>query len=221
MFIADAKGNVPCRQRGEENGHVVAIADVLRALADVERDLRRPLSAVAAEDLENDVLHAKAREPRRHRPLVVDGNARPPIAGVARRQGGLRLGRAVRGDEHVSAVRAVDAQRSGDLGLVEHLHQKQPRAPFHELRLRRPLVDADATLRIDADNREHVLVQSRLNLLGRLRFDPGGDGGVQRLPILRRERLSQIAERGFDASGLLRERLQVHGRLRHLLRTQP
>ena len=115
----------------------------------------------------------------------------------------------------------LDAQRSGDLGLVEYLHQKQPRAPFHELRLRRPLVDADATLRIDADNREHVLVQSRLNLLGRLRFDAGGDGGVQRLPILRRERLSQIAERRFDPSRLLRERLQVHGRLRHLLRTQP
>jgi hypothetical protein len=46
--------------RGEEDRHIVPISDILRALPDVEGDLRRSLTAVAAEDFEDDVLDGES-----------------------------------------------------------------------------------------------------------------------------------------------------------------
>ena len=58
-------------QRVNRNLDVVAEADVLRALADVEADERRPLPGVAAVDLQDDVFDPETRQPRPHRRLRV------------------------------------------------------------------------------------------------------------------------------------------------------
>ena len=83
VLVAEANRHSPRRQRGKENGDVVSESDVLRALTDVESDLRRSLTAVAAVDLENHIFDGKPGQPQRHGPFVVDRNIGPALADVA------------------------------------------------------------------------------------------------------------------------------------------
>ena len=129
----------------------------------------------------------------------------------------LRLGRAVRSEGDIAAVRTLDAQRRSDVGFVQHLDEKQARAPFDELRFRRPLLDADPALGVDAHHRQHMPVERRLKLLDRRFFIGRRDGVVDRLAIGRRERLAQVSEGGFEPPRLLRERLERDAQLRETL----
>src|SRR5262249_8102032 len=148
---------------------------------------------------------------------------RPSFADVARGQRARGLRRAVGPQEYVAAVRALDAQRRGHAGFVQHLHEKHSRAAFDQLRRRGPLLDAHAALGVDAHHGERVLVERSLDLADAFFLLVHGQGVVDQLLIETRERLSQIGERRLETTRLLRERLKRDRWLRHaddLLRTE-
>ena len=217
------------RMRGtgiEQQFHVVPEPHVLAALPDVDPDERRPLSGVAAADLQDRVLDGKAGQPRPHGRLRVERHVRPALAHVHIGQDFFRLRRAPgtgRGDVDVAQVRALDRQRRRHARIVEDLHEEQAGPSLDQLRRRRSLLEPDAALRTDVDGDEGVGIQDLLNPGDRCRFITHPNRIVQCGVVGVAQRFAEIPERGLQAPDLLRERLQRPRRRRRrepLLRTQ-
>ena len=79
FLIADPQRDGPRLLDVEQHQDVVAETDVLRSLPYVERDLRRALTVVPAVDLQDLVLDAQTRKPRRHRRILVHLEIRPAL----------------------------------------------------------------------------------------------------------------------------------------------
>src|SRR5260370_41044171 len=70
-------GNASSRESRKQYRRIVAEPDVLRALADIEADLRGALSRLAAVDLQDGVLQGQAGKSRPHRRAHADGDGGP------------------------------------------------------------------------------------------------------------------------------------------------
>ena len=226
MFIGDAQRDVARRQAVEQHRQIVAKADVLRALADVEGDGRFALAGVAAVELNDAIFDFEPRQRRRQRRLVEEAEIEPAIGDVARRDGLLRPrahAEAVRSARpHALALRALDLQRRRDARFVAHLDEERAPSVLHELRLRGARGHLDAALGIDVDVEQRVAIENLLHRGGRARMRGLASARVERrrvrrfahrrierLTIRRRERRADVVERFDEARDLRRERLQL------------
>ena len=151
----------------EEDRRVVAEADVLRALTDVDSERCLALSGVTAVELQDAVFDGESGERRQERRLVERLQIEPAVGDVARRDRLLRprvhAESAAPAREDAQRLRARDAQGRGHAGLVAHLDEKRAPALLDELGTRAPLRDVDAALGIDVDVEEAVAVEDLLD----------------------------------------------------------
>ena len=201
------ESDAPRGQGGEDDHGVIAEADVLGALSDVEADFRGALAGVAAIDFEDDVFERESAEAPAHRWILVERDIGPAVGGIARGELNGRRGAAVRPYVDIAAVGAFHRQRRGHVAVVDHLDQEQAGAGFHQLGLGGSLLHFHAALGIDIDFEENVRIQDRLELRYRGGFIRIGDGFID-LPVLGgRQRLAEIVQRILELAHLLGERL--------------
>ena len=210
VFVLHTERDFRRGQTGEKQIHLVAKTDVLRALADVETNLRLALAGVAAVELHEAILDGEAAERGPERLGIVSAEVEPEVGELERGRLALLAAQLVggrRGGADVVdglRVRTDSGERRGGAGFVRDLHEELPPAVLHQLRLRVARRDLHAHLGVDVDAEERVAVEGLLEL-----HDGGGvvgrfHRGFHRHLVRCAERRAEII-RGLDEPPHLRD----------------
>ena len=169
VLILDVKGDFARGQAIKQQVRLVAVADVLRALADVEGDLALALAGVAAVELDDPVFQGQTAQRGSQRLRIEHLQVEPqfsrtvgrPIASFAVLIVGTVLlpGRIV----HRLRGAADRPQFRGHAGFVVNLDQELPPAFLRQHRPGGPLGDFHTRLRVDVHADQTVLVQHALD----------------------------------------------------------
>ena len=171
VFILHAQRHRKRRRGGEEHVHLIAEAEVLRALPHVKGKLRLALTLVATVKLHDAVLHLQPAQRGGQRLLVEGLQIQPAIAQC----GGIKLhwflaqppvGFILRPATvvHRTGIRAHHAHGRRGAGLVVHLHEVLPPTGLHQRRLGRTLPNLHARFGIDVHEEQHVPVKDALQI---------------------------------------------------------
>ena len=197
---------------GEEHLDVVAEADVLAALADVEADERRALAGVAAVDLQDDVFDPEPRQPRPHRRLRVDRHVGPPFAHVRLGQHVLRLGRVAAAPRRRGRC-SDSATASGAVtpASFSTLTRKSRVPPCTSSGGAAPCSTRTRLSGLMCTVHQHAAIEHALQRGDRRRFVAHADRVVERLHVGGGERFPEIPQRRLETPRLLREGLERDG----------
>ena len=210
-LVLHAEGDGLRRRAVEQHIDFAAKAEVLRALAGVEGNLRLALAGVPAEELDDPVLQRQSAERVAQRLLVEHREVQPQAFGVGRiipvavkRSGRRRVAPAV-ALPHRECVGADRLKRRRDPGLVVDLHEKAAPALLDQFGLRRSLLHLHARLGIDVNAEEAPRIQHRLQFRGVLLLQRCVEG----FALFGAERFTDELRRLDDALDLRRERLPL------------
>ena len=221
VVVEHAQADVVGREAVEEDGHVVAEADVLRALPDVEGELRFAPAPVAAVELDDAVLHLQPGEARLERRLVEHRDFEPAVGDLAR--GDVLCGNGVEAEpaRDVGLAACVDGQRVRALGpklrrhagLVDDLDEEAAPAGLDERGLCPSPRDLDARLGADLDAEQDAPVEHLLHGRDTARGVHVIGRPFERAPVRGTERLAEVLH-GLDQAPHLRDKglcVRLHG----------
>src|SRR5262245_39030318 len=218
FFIEYAQCYVNCRAAGKENIRLIAEADILSPLADVEAELRFAFARVAAVKLDDAVFKLKAGENRLEGRFFVEAQIEPAIQYLAladllfrNRVETETLFRPVyfAARPHGQDARALSLQAGCDSGFVAHFDKESSPAVLDQFGSRLTLGHPDAAFGIDVNIEQTVFVEHILKPGDRPRRVHLVERFLQRLPVRRAERRTQIIHRLDQPSDLRGERLQL------------
>ena len=199
VFVEHLERDLAGRLAVEQQIDLVAKAEVLRPLANVEAELGVALAGVAAVKLDDAIFECQTAERLGERLRVVHGQAKPAVADLILRRAGVGEG-----------VRAAGTKLGGDTGLVVYLDEKTAPTLFNQLELGRTGFHLHARLRVDVDAEQALGIKDLLNssdgigvvrLTKRLVEAPLGLGG---------ERFAEIILGLNESLNLRLERLKIH-----------
>src|ERR1051326_195795 len=175
VFIADPQRDGAGGEASEKSVHFVAKTDVLRTLADVERDLRFAVSGIAAVELDDAVFERQTAKGLLQRLCVIALQFEPELVTVRKWRtlallaielvGGAALRAAAVVRINRNRVGTDSLQWSGRARVVDDFDQKLPPALFGEFGFGRSGTYFDAHFRIDTDGEQAMRIQRALNFL--------------------------------------------------------
>ena len=212
-LVGDVQRDVGRGNDAEEHRRIVAEADVLRALSDVSGKRRLAPPGISAVELQDSILDRESRQRRYERRFVEELQIEPAVGDVARRDRLLRTrthteaARPAREDAH--RLRARQAQRRGDPGLVANFDQERAPALLHELRGCLSLRDVHAALGIDVHVEQTMTIEHVLDACGGCPLVTAGGSGVYRPAVRLGQRRAEVLQCLDEARDLSCERLQL------------
>src|SRR6266403_2133491 len=162
VLVVHAQGDRVRRERGKEKGDVIAKADILSSLTDVEADDGRSLAGVATVNFKDLVIDRQARQALGHRRILIERNIGPAVRSLLRSQFHRWL-RGFRGlYVHVSRVWTLYLELRGHARIVADFDQKDPGARFDQFRPGTARLNFHAALGVDLNDGQNVSVQNAL-----------------------------------------------------------
>ena len=216
VLVADMKRYLARRKAFKQQVHLVAITDVLCALADVESDLALAFAGVAAVELNDPVFQGQAAQHRLQGLHIEHLQVQPELGGTfgsgPLAPGAVLIIRNVFFPGRIVdrlGVAAYGSQLGRDAGFVVHLDQELPPALLDQFRFGRPGGDLHARLRVDVHAGQTILVEHALDGFGGFIRVGLSVRRIQRDFVRSTERCPEIIGRFDHAPDLRDEWLQL------------